>query len=212
LLSRISLPRVRRIAVIALGVAITALMVAVFFANRDSASARHQPADKIAVSSSTVEVTAPGQVVTLLSSRVRTSSPADLILQATAECSIATTVKTTGNDDQSAEGVVEMWVEIDGTPVPVASGDNGRVTFCNEAHHRVTTLFDDEDATIETFDRTKQANGFNWTRLNLGNGVHTIELKTQLTETATNQATADAAVGKRTLTVIPAKLANDATL
>ena len=33
----ISLPRVRRLAMIALGVAITALMVATFYANRDAA-------------------------------------------------------------------------------------------------------------------------------------------------------------------------------
>lgn len=207
----LSLPRVRRIALIALGVAITALLVAMFYANRDSAQATHHPADKAAVAGSTVLVTEPGAPTTILAHTMRTSTTADVVFAVTAECAIATEVKTVGNDDQSAEGVVDVWVEVDGVPVAVATGDNGRVTFCNEAHRRVTTLFDDEDATIETFDRSKQANGFNWTRLNMGNGIHKIEVKAQLTETATNKATADAAIGKRTLTVAPTHMANDET-
>jgi hypothetical protein len=203
----ISLPRVRRLAMIALGVAITALMVALFYANHESASADPQPADKMSVTGSTTLVSDPGVPTTLLATKMRTSTPADVVFAVTAECSIATDVKTVGNDDQSAEGVVDVWVEVDGAPVPVATGDNGHVTFCNEAHRRVTTLFDDTDATIETFDRSKQANGFNWTRLNMGNGIHTIEVKGMLTETASNKSTADAAVGKRTLTVFPTHMA-----
>ncbi|MDX6671101.1 MAG: hypothetical protein QOI91_1464 [Solirubrobacteraceae bacterium] len=213
-MSHISLPRVRRLALIALGVAIAALMVAAFYANHESASANPQPADKVAVSSNTATVSGPGEEVELLRATLKTSSPADLILAVTAECTIATDVTTTGNDDESAQGKVQIWIEIDGNPVPVSSNpapDNGKVTFCDRAHHRMTTTLD-TSSTIRTLDSTGTANAFNWTKLNLGNGAHTIVVKGKLTETATNTNTADAAVGKRTLTVIPAKLANDAVI
>jgi hypothetical protein len=209
----ISLPRVRRIALIALGVAIAALMVATFYANRESASANHQPADKVSVTASDVLVTAPGVDTTILMTHMRSSTPSDVTFAVTLECSIATSVKTTGDDDQSASGVVDVWVEVDDVAVPVTEGDNGRVTFCNEAHRRKTTLgADDAQDTIETFHTSKQANGFNWSRLDMGNGIHKIEVVARLTETAVNQNTADAAIGKRTLTSLPTHMANDETL
>jgi hypothetical protein len=171
-----------------------------------------EPADKASVSGSTVEVTAPGVATPILTTHMRSSTTADATLGVTLECAIATSVKTTGNDDQSAEGVVDVWVEVDGQAVPVATGDDGKVTFCNESHRRVTMLGTDDSAdTIETFDRSKAANSFNWTALNLGNGVHKIEVIAELTETATNPNTADAAIGKRTLTVSPTHMAVDET-
>lgn len=208
----ISLPRVRRLAMIALGVAITALMVATFYANRESATAAHQPADKVSVTGNNTLVTEPGVPTPILTTTMRTSTPADVTFAVTLECSIATEVTTTGNDDQSASGVVDVWVEVDDVPVPVVEGDDGRVTFCNEAHRRTTSLFDDTDATIKTFHTSKQANGFNWSRLNMGNGIHKIEVVAMLTETASNKSTADAAIGKRTLTSFPTHMANDETL
>lgn len=208
----ISLPRVRRIALIALGVAIAALMVATFYANRDPASAAHQPADKVSVTASNIVVTAPGAPTTILRTHMRSSTPSDVTFAVTLECSIATKVQTVGNDNQQASGVVDVWVEVDDEVVPVTEGDNGRVTFCNEAHQRRTTNFDDTNATIETFHTSKQANGFNWSRLDMGNGIHKVEVVAELTETATNPNTADAAIGKRTLTSLPTHMANDETL
>ena len=216
----ISLPRVRRLAMIALGVAITALMVATFYANRESASANHQPADKVSVTASNVLVTAPGVPTPILTTTMRSSTPADVVFAVTLECSIATSVKTTGTDDQRASGVVDVWVEVDDEPVPVTDAldedgkaDDGRVTFCNEAHRRATSLgTDDTTDTIETFHTSKQANAFNWSRLDMGNGIHKVEVWAELTETATNPNTADAAIGKRTLTSFPTHMANDETL
>lgn len=181
------------------------------FIASQSATAGHEPADKVSASGSDVLVTNPGEDITLVSERMRTSTTADLVLQFTAECSIATDLTTVGNDSASAEGKVLVWVEIDGVPVPVAGADDGRVTLCNQANRRDTTNFDDEDATIHTHLLTAQANGFNWLALNVGNGIHTVEVKATLTETATNNATADAAVGKRTLVVEPTHAANDET-
>jgi hypothetical protein len=215
-MSHLSLPRVRRVAMIALGVAIAALLVALFYANHESAqSATNLPADKVTVSAATTDVSAPGKDVTLLTGTLRNSTPADLLISTTAECSIVTNVSTTGTDDQKAEGVINMWIVIDKTqvvPVSPTANDDGKVTFCNHAYERKTTFnANDQDDTIATFDTTKQANAFNWTALNVGNGVHTIELHAELTTTATNSATADAVVGKRTMTVLPGHMATNAS-
>jgi hypothetical protein len=175
------------------------------------AIAAGEPADKASVSGSTVLVTDPGTPTPILTTHMRSSTPSDVTFAVTLECSIATELKTVGNDDQSAAGVVDVWVEVDEVAVPVATGDDGHVTFCNESHRRKTSEFEDEDATIETFDLSKQANAFNWTKLNMGNGVHEIKVMAELTETATNENTADAAIGKRTLTTNPTHMAVDET-
>ena len=205
----------------ALALVLSFLAFVIASSSGGQAQATHRPADKVVASGSTTEVTEPGAEQTILTGILRSSTTSDLMLSVTAECSIATDVKTVGNDDQSAEGLVEVWVEIDGEPVGVQNigtstttaepADDGKVVFCNRAYRRKTSLFDDEDATIETFERTRQANGFNWVALNVGNGIHTVEVKANLTETATNEATADAAIGARTLIVEPTKLANDAS-
>lgn len=176
------------------------------------AVATHKPANVVTAAGSTVEVVGPGEEVTLLTGTLRTASPTDLILSVTAECALTTNVTTVGNDDSSAFGQVRVWVEIDGNPVGVTSGDDGKVVFCNRAYQRKTSQFDDEDATIETFFSTRAANGFNWLALNVGNGIHVITVKGELTETAVNKASAKAAVGKRTLFIKPEMLANDATI
>lgn len=178
--------------------------------------ASHQPADKLAVAGSTVERAAPGEQVVLLRQDLRTSSPTDLIIQASLECSLVTDVKTVGNDDSRAAGTVKIWVEIDDVVVPVSTGDTeepGKVVACHRAYQRTTSLFDDEDATIETFFDTKSTHGFNWIALNLGNGIHRVELVADLsTEATPDNATAEAVVGKRTLVGTPVKLVNDATV
>ena len=208
----ISLPRVRRIAMIALGVAITALVVALYFANKDTAGAASttQGADRVTVAASTAVETAPGAPRTVLETVVQSSDPADLAFSLTAECVIATALETgSGQDTQNAMGEVEMWIEVDNVPVPVASGDDGRVTFCENTSERTTT-FTDPQANIKTVERDGDATAFNWTRLNIGHGEHTIEVVARLTETATNKASADAIIGKRTLHVFPTHMAPNA--
>lgn len=199
----------RRLGALVAGLSVLAL--AGSFGSVSPLRANGLPADKVSASGSTTEVIGAGEVVTLLSEKIRTSSPADLILSATAECSITTEVTTVGNDSQSAFGQVRMWIEIDGEPVPVAQNDAdaGRVVFCNRTYQRETSLFDDEDATIRTFLETRAANGFNWLRLNTGSGIHLVELKAEFTTQSTDSASALAAVGNRTLVVEPTKAAHD---
>lgn len=59
---------------------------------------------------------------------------------------------------------------------------------------------------------TRQANAFNWLALNIGSGVHTLDVKAELTQEATDRAVAEAVIGNRTVIVEPTKLANDATI
>lgn len=176
------------------------------------AGATHEPANKVSAAGSAGKVVSPNAAVVLMSEKVKTSKPTDLILAVSLECVITTELTTVGNDNQTAEAQVRVWVEIDGVPVPVSADDAvdpGKVTFCDRLEQRKTSLFDDEDATIETLQRTGQANAFNWMALNVGSAVHTIEVKATLTHAATDNADALAAVGKRTLIVEPTKSAND---
>lgn len=174
-------------------------------------NANHEPANKTSAAGSSTEVTGPGVPKTILSERVKTSKPTDLILGVTLECALTTNVTTVGNDSERAFGEVLIWVEIDGVPVPVSQDDTkqGRVVFCNRAYQRDTAAFDDMDATIKTFFDSRTANAFNWMALNVGSATHKIEVKALLTETATNGATAKAVIGSRTLIVEPTKAAND---
>lgn len=177
------------------------------------------PANKVAVSGSTVEIMTgdvtnggDSQVVTLLSGSMKTSNPADLLISVTLECALWTTTTTVGNDNQAAFAQVKVWVELDGVPVAVASdgeAERGRVVFCNRTQQMTTEMFDDEDATIRSFQSTRAANAFNWVALNVGSDPkpHSIEVKGQLDVAATSNAFAKAAVGKRTLIVEPDNLA-----
>lgn len=179
-----------------------------------SAVATHTPADKVSASGSSTEVLGANNTAVLLTATLKTAKPSDLIVGVTAECSILTNLTTVGNDDSKAFGEVKIQVLIDGTPVPVATNDRdaGRVVFCNRAYQRTTTMFDDEDATIQTFLETRTANAFNWLGLNVGSGIHRVEIVGHFLTEATANAAAEAVVGNRTLIIEPVKAANDETV
>lgn len=192
----ISLPRVRRIALIALGVGIAALMVATFYGNRESAGAAGSPANKVWVAGSTLEImtaglSAPGteskDEVVLSHGQARFSNPTDLRISVTAECALWTNTATTGDDDSEAKARVEMWVTLDGKVVPVSADDTGadngplfdpatqgpagHVVFCNRANRMKTEGFTSNDNSgliIRSYNRSRSANGFNWGALNVG--------------------------------------------
>lgn len=185
------------------------LAAALAYVTLRPAGAGHSPADKASAVGSRVEVVAPNDAEPVLTTTLRTSSPADLLLSVSAECSITTEVTTVGNDLQRAEGTLTVYVTVDGQPVPVAGTDDGRVVFCNRLYERETTMFDDEDATIRTFMRTRAANAFNWVALDVGSGIHTVEVHALLTTNTTDTASALGAVGNRTLLIEPTHMAND---
>lgn len=154
-------------------------------------SAHHEPANKFAAAGSATDDVEPNTDHIVLSETLKVSTPFDLALSATAECSILTYLNTEGSgpgtgaaatNTASAEGIVEMWVEIDGEPVPVQTGDidpeedgvqndDGEVTFCNRKYERTVTDAENPLDGIDSerdFIRTRTANGFNWFALDVG--------------------------------------------
>jgi hypothetical protein len=144
------------------------------------------PANKFAASGSTTEVFGPNTDTTILSEQVKMPTNHELALSVSLECSILTALKlgdddTGGTDMDSAEGTIDVWIEIDGKRVGVTSGqtgdDRGEVTFCNRAHQ--VRLSDSETQgtndpadgidTLEEYQATKTAAAFNWFALNVGN-------------------------------------------
>lgn len=193
------------------------------------AQANHQPADKGAVGASENEIAVfdgddPVEDRTIFSESIRTSGPADLLISIAAECAISTEIVTVGNDFSEASGEVRITVLLDGEPVPVdgvvsdGAEDEGTVVFCNRVYGRETSMFDDEDATIRSYLRTKASHAFNWITLDVGPGIHDIEVLASL-EAATEgdgpgavDSSAMAAIGNRTMIIESVKFANDETL
>jgi hypothetical protein len=91
------------------------------------AVATHTPADKAVARGSTAEVFGPGTEVILLTTKLRSSKPSDLMIHATYECSIFTQLVTgdespaTTMDSATASGEIVSWVEIDDDPTHAPS-------------------------------------------------------------------------------------------
>jgi hypothetical protein len=214
----------KRVMQLAVAIAIAAIAVG----GTQAVLATHQPANKVVAAGDKLAVVAPQTATPILSATLRTSKPEDLILQVTLECSITTALVTSNSDpSSSSEGDIRVWVEIDGVRVPInsisnppqpppAAGDpSDEVTFCNRTYSR--TVMDQENPPDgqdreQDFIETKTSNAFNWLRLNMQSGIHTIVVKATLTTTVTGDASAEALIGNRSLIVEPAKLANDATI
>lgn len=190
------------------------------------------PADKVVASGSKIAVAGPNERVKLLSARLRSSTTSDLLLSLTFECSILTHLVTGpsdngGSDTATASGTVRAWIEIDGHIVPINSssapgqnppasgGEEDKVTFCNRAYSRTVmdaeNPADGQDIEDDYID-TKSAHGFNWVRLNLGNGIHTIEAWATLEQETQGDATAAVVIGNRVMIAEPQHMANDASI
>ena len=163
----------------------TAVLIAsLIFTWSTQAQANHEPANKWRAAGSTVESTGPNEdPIPVLHERLKVSSPRDLVLQLTSECSILTALTTDDtNDSASSVGQVRMFVEIDGNRVPVSTADfdedapgtqidDGRVVFCDREYERtVSDSENDSDGqdTESDYVRTRTANAFNWFALNTG--------------------------------------------
>lgn len=214
-----------------LSTALLGALVGVILVNSQGVFATHTPADKVVASGDNLTTISAGQNVPILTATLKTSKPTDLMLHVTLECTLLTELVTgdgpnTATDNAEASTNIDVWVEIDGQVVPVMSmsqppqnppppGDKEAdgVTFCNRVYGRSVT-----DQEMDGLDRqsdyirTKSAHGFNWLRLNMGAGPHTIVVMADIDTAVVQTATAEAIIGTRTLIVEPAKLANDATI
>jgi hypothetical protein len=215
------------------GLAVITACTMILLASAPQADAGHEPANKVAAAGSDIDTIGQDDVV--LSETVRVSSTQDLVLQLTSECSILTEL-TTGPDEEAgasdnamAFGAVRMRIEIDGTPVLVATDDDasseddaadddnepGEVTFCNRTYERTVTDGEDpQDGIDEEHDyiRTRTANAFNWLATDIGfnyddpaNGNNIVEIVVYADyDVATaGDAVADAFIGSRTLIAEP---------
>jgi hypothetical protein len=180
------------------------------------------PANKVVASGSSTVVMAPKTGATLLTATMSTSKPTDLSLLVTAECSILTTLENVGTSTASARGQVRIWTEVDNQIVPIqstseppqntppAGGDKDKSVFC-ERMHKVEFIEPTNTSTIKQYEETRNADAFNWVRLNVGAGTHKIAVKADLNSEAVN-GTAEAVVGNRTLIVDPTHMANNAII
>ena len=198
----------------------------------DAAQANHSPANKVNASGSKIQELEPAQGTVLLTETFKTSAPTDLMMHVTMECAIITELLNQGGPDVAtstgeAEGRIRAWLEIDNKVVPINSQSNNPqpanpsspgddsdwVTFCNN-HQRfkVTDAEEDTDGTdtYESYLKTKTANAFNWTYLNAGSGMHTVQLKAAYDEptAATQGSNASGYVGNRMLIIEPTKMSN----
>lgn len=199
-----------------LGIPLVAGAFAALAGKREAAAQTQEAANKTSamIARGDLVFATPGEPVQILHEIVKTSKPTDLILAVTAECSIITDVTTVGNDDQSAMGQLRVYVTIDGVIVGPTGGpgqgnppygDTGPVVFADRTYQRQTTLFDDEDATIRTFMKTRHAAGFNWMAFNVGSGIHNIRVFAEYTEAETPNGKAEGVIGTRSLVVEPVK-------
>ena len=199
------------------------------------ALANHTPADKPFAAASKTLRSGPTPRIELLSATVKNSKPTDMVLQVSLECGLITDTILLGSntpgaqDSTRATATIRAWIEIDGKIVPIVSSstppqdgsappagdDSDKVTFCNRVFER--TVEDTEDPQ-DGYDRsrdyiaTKSSNSFNWVRLNMGSGTHTIKLVGEVTAQATGSSAADAYIGNRSLIGLPGKYANDAVV
>lgn len=211
------MPKLSPRAVIAAGLAGT-LAVGVATSLAASGSGPNYPADKATFTSSQTRILDPGTAGTsqpqpVLTAKMRTSNPADLVLQLTSECSILSNITNMGNDTQNYSTTVRMWVTVDGIPVsvvpaPTASGassggngkDDGKIVFCNREFTR-TTVFSDNQESIQDIEATEQANAFNWVAPNVGSGIHDIVVFAEFDNTNSSDATSHGVIDSRSLTI-----------
>lgn len=199
--------------------AILGLAAALALAPLTSAEAQKSPAaNKFAVAGEGLLIEMDGsdparEGITLLSTTMKNPGSKALVLGVTLECSILTSLMTIGDDLSQSEAKAEVWVEVNGTTVAYADDvADGKVTFCEREYQRETSGWDDDDAVIDDFIRTKASHGFNWVALHDGSGEKLIEVKANLTTNQTSNATTALAIGARTLTVEPVDVARDESL
>ena len=202
-----------------------------------------QPADKAVAAGSTIQGLQPDSGGTpILTASLKTSKPEDLLLNVSLECSIITDVTAQGSSAPNststgeASGAIRVWLTMDSdtniipiqdissppqNPGPWGS-DSDKVTFCNRDHQITVTDAEatpDGTDTLHEYLRTKDANAFNWVRLNAGAGDHTLKLWAEFDSPShdaqganTAGSTSTGFVGNRTLVIEPTKLANNAVI
>ena len=110
-----------------------------------SAVATHTPADKVVAAGDALTDVTEGNAQTILSARIKSSKPSDLMMHVAAECSVRTEFTRDGKvSNNTADGYARIWIEIGGKIVPIQSAseppqdpaaqpsgtEEDKVTFC----------------------------------------------------------------------------------
>jgi hypothetical protein len=146
--------------------------------------------------------------VNLLSQNIQNSNTADLVLQVTLECGMVT---SEFGASSFTDARVNVWVEIDGARVPVTSNADGSTTespigeviFCD---HLQSTFNFAPEFDIE---QLVHANAFNWVKLNVGAGQHSVVVRARLDSLTSAGQFAQAFVRRRTLIIEPVHMVKD---
>ena len=212
------------------------LFAAGFVVNQATGASAGIPADKpFAAGSHTVKFAANTTTprTELMRATVHNSKTSDIVLMLSMECSIITDNVIAGStvpgatENATTTGSVRAWIEIDGSTVPIVSSSTppqnppapgsaaDKVTFCSTVFNRTVT---DNETTQDGIDKsrdyleTKDSNSFNWVRLNMGSGDHTIVVYGDLSSASSTGSSASAYVGNRSLVGLPGHFANDAVI
>ena len=165
---------------------------------------------------------------------IKTSTPKDLVVMFSEECSLFTEVRLkSGSSGSVSESQVRaaqsIWLKVDDQVVPLGAGDDGKVTMCDRTYNISTNILDQiqklcsavgaidgitkcDESYFKSFIDTKDAHGWNWVVLNLGSGEHKVEVYSEFVdeEDVIGEGTASVTVGKRSLIILPQNLSNDA--
>lgn len=212
-----TLSSTRRAPKVALAILLAMATLIVFTVSNSMAA---NPANKVVAAGATDELVylqPGGGPETILTAKMKTSKPTDLMLMVAAECEIFTQFSRDGKTSiNSAAGTVRIWVEVDGKIVPIQStstppqdpnaqpaGDplEDSAVFCQRDESYSKT---DKDnlCNLETGDmngceteswflRNRTANAFNWVRLNTGSGNHVLEVVAEVDLSSTAQGATD---------------------
>ncbi len=220
-----------------------------------SQSAIAAPANKTVMGSGDIGALASSDGwYSIISGTIKTSDPSDLIVNHNQECVIHTGLNLDNKNEKATSAVREdIRLLVDGEVIPATYGDtDGIVTLCGRAYHIDTNVlstvwelcsflegeegFDRNDICsadeiyFDSFIRTKQAHSWSWVVLDVGKGVHDIEVQAKLFNeldgvdgkttgkkgpaTDSGDSTVDTIleIGKRNLIVSEEKLATGSSL
>jgi hypothetical protein len=157
-----------------------------------------------------------------LSTIIKTSEKADLIISLTAECALTTDVKIKGSGkEETSTSMAQIKVRV------LVDGEEAYPGEINFAYRKMELkgllwapenfdpidpedLLDLPEQYIEIYEETCSANAFNFIAKNVGSGVHTIEVQVMTDATADFEgARIGATLGKRTLVVEEVQMVHD---
>ena len=155
-----------------------------------------------------------------LSTQIKTSEKADLIISVTAECALATDVKIKGKGtEDTSESLAQIKIQAlvwkDGEWV---TAEPGSVVFAYRKMILKGLLWAGSDLGmaalpeqyIEIYEETRTANAFNFVLKNVGQGVHGVKVQVMTdTKEGFDGANVSAVIGKRTLVVESVRMVND---